>query len=86
MFLAIILKVSKKRLVVPARWIKGFEQNVEPNYNFGVQKTQDYIVFYSDDRTHVPNFDIKQVINDEFDTTNDSYYSANILYVFRKYF
>lgn len=85
MFAAVILKLSKRLVVVPIRWIKNFVNNSEQNYNFGGQKTQNRIIFYSKVHSHVPNFDFNPIIKKEFDNTNDGYYFANILRIFGKY-
>lgn len=76
MFYAVILLHSKKRIVLPERWI-----NFGVDRNFGIVKgPKKYLVFYSPDQTERPNFEYGLVQND-FDATA-GYYWANILYVF----
>lgn len=70
MFLAVILKTSKKKVVVPERWFK------EIDGNFG-------IVFYSVNEDAEPNF---ENIYRYFDFLENRCYYGHVLNQFRKIF
>lgn len=52
----------QKNVWIPSHWCMGF--NMESVYNFGVQKNQNLVIFYSRHKNRVPKFDLK--ISDEF--------------------
>lgn len=86
MYHAIILKYSKKKLVVADQYIKELQYKVVENYKFGVKKVDDYTIFYSPNAQNDPNFGVNQNLRQEFDEHNDGYYLANILRTFGEYF
>lgn len=85
MFYAVILKQSKKKLVVPEKNVKDHERKLVINFKFGIKNAEDYIIFCSPVYGNNPHFDQHENLKDEFDELEDGYYLANVLRVFGKY-
>lgn len=77
MFYAVILIESRERLVLPQKWV-----NIGGKMKSGIPKgSTKYTVFHSTDGGIVPDFK-RPIICDGYDANSDSYYLANILYIF----
>lgn len=80
MYFAIILCKSKKVLAVPEKWIYGLD--AEHAANYGINKTEEYLIFYSNNQNKRANF--FSPINEVFCPSADFCYKANILKTFGK--
>lgn len=80
MFLVIILTESKKNLVVSEKWIYDFDTTRA--LNNGINKTVEYLVFYSSDSNRKANF--LAPISSDFREDIDFCYKANIVKPFGK--
>lgn len=74
MYFVVTLRLKancRKNLVIPVHWCMGIDmQNV---YNGGIGKSEDLVVFFSKNKTRLPNFTLP--IRDEF-VEDDSCYIA----------
>lgn len=82
MFAVVILNISKKKLVIPLKWVYSFD--IIQSLNYGISHTKNHLFFYSKDSTIEPNF--RCAIKTAFDEENNSCYYGKILYVFGKFF
>jgi hypothetical protein len=85
MFYAVILKYSKKKLVVPARNVKDHQHKAMINFKFGIKNVEDYIIFCSPIQKNDPHFGPNENLKEVFDQEEDGYYLANVLRVFGEY-
>lgn len=85
MFYAVILKYSKKRLVVPAKNVKDHQYKAMINFKFGVKNVEDYVVFCSPIHGNDPDFGQNENLKKVYDQMGDGYYLANVLRVFGGY-
>lgn len=80
MFFVIILTKSKKNLVISEKWIYNFDSTRA--LNNGIDKTVEYLVFYSNNSNRKPNF--LAPISSHFREDIDFCYKANIVKPFGK--
>lgn len=74
MFFVVTLKLKNrqnKNVWIPTHWCRGY--SMEKVYNIGMQKNENLVVFYSNDKKKLPNFELG--IRDEF-TNGDACYIA----------
>lgn len=81
MFAVVTLKPSKKKLIIPAKWIYSFD--IVQALNYGLSKTKSHIIFYSQNLQIEPNFRLP--VRDLFAENIDGCYQANIWYLMGKY-
>lgn len=82
MFAVIILSKSKKKLVIPIKYVYSFD--VTQSMNYGISHTKDHRVFYSKNFEGEPNF--KLPLQDEFEEHKCACYQAKILHIFGKFY
>lgn len=76
-FAAVILKHSKKKVVVPIKWVGSLD--LLQIFNIGVSHTKDHNIFYSPNPNDEPNFaaEIKQ----SFDENASFCYDGKVLHI-----
>lgn len=77
---AVILKISRKRILVPVKWIK--EIDYERVFNHGVNPSDDFTIFFSPQPEKKPNFDAP--VLDVFSPDEDACYEARVFRGFGK--
>lgn len=81
--LLIAAKIFKcaKTVVVPVDYI--YELNFAKTFNNGINRNQIHLMFYSNDPTKKPNFQLP--VSDEFDASTDSCFDVKLLRAFCEY-
>lgn len=80
MFAVVTLEHSKDHLVVPINWVNQLNFSVHANY--GVNCAERHVVFYSQNKTKIADFNLP--ISNHFDDDTDGCYFARINKYFRK--
>lgn len=81
MYISIILKESKEKIIVPFKWI--FSLNVARCLNNGISRNKPFVIFYSPNRESEPDF--KKPLRIEFDENEEACYKAHFLKSHGKY-
>lgn len=72
MFFVVTLKLKNrqnKNVWIPTHWCRGY--SMETVYNIGMRRSEDLVVFYSENQSEPPNFELG--IRDEFTNVNACY-------------
>lgn len=83
-FAAVILKNSRKKLVVPIKWVGNLD--LLQILNIGLSHTKDHVIFYSKNRSDEPNFAAE--VKEHFDEDADEAfcYDGKVLHIWGELF
>lgn len=84
MFFIISINISKKKVIVPSKWIKGLNVDIIKLFNYGklYNKSKTYTVFISNNHNDEPNFDLG--LSTVFNIENPACYEAILSWSFGK--
>lgn len=83
MFFVVVLQSSKEKVIVPAKWIQGFDSTKLFNYGIRYIKRKPYKIYFSQNMWHdEPDFQI--AILDRIDFSQPACYRAKIVQQFGK--
>lgn len=82
--LSVVVKICNyaKIVVVPLQYI--YKLNFAKSLNNRINRNQTHLMFWSEDLTKEPNFDIP--ISTDFSSQNDACYNVKLLKVFGEYY